>query len=320
MPRARPHDPVTSELARLGRAWLAAESEACSRAWEIGWRHLASGGAVASPAGARRYLAEMATVPWLALGRLGADLRRGDAAGAPVGDRRVLGRPVTVPVRVERATQGFALYAVPAAPVVSDLRARGDHFRAVDLGGQRTAAALSGVRYEASGLGAYDEVYLAYLVAPREAPTALGLYLAACPVSDRFAAEAGRALWGYPKTVETVTVALHAQAVTWRVGASRGDAVALTFARGGAGASTGVPVPSYSVLDGRPRVATLTRTGRDERVRGDGAGVTVTLAGGSGRSGLALAVRRLGLAGSRPFLSVWTERMSGAFGAPGPPP
>jgi hypothetical protein len=316
MPRATRENAPAQELSYVAGACFAAGTEAWTRSWEIGRRHLMPPGALPSLADYRHCATEMATVPWLTLARLGAELRAPDRPAPAAAEHEVLGKRLRLPIGIRRATQGLALYAVDAEPVHGDLQAGGGHFQAVDLGRQRTAVALSGVHYEESGLGSYDEIYLAYLVTPRGDATAIGLHIAACPVSDPFACEAGRALWGYPKSVEPVTFTPQAQAATWHLAAPGGGGVAVTFAPGGGGGSADVPITSYTMLGGHPHVTTLTHTGRHERIRSDGGAVALTVEGEGARPRLGYLLRRLGLASARPFLSVWTGQMSGAFGAP----
>jgi hypothetical protein len=183
------------------------------------------------------------------------------------------------------------------------------------------AAAVFGVRYRVSDLGAFEEMGVAVLAAPDVDPWAIGLYILAHPVTGSFSREAGNVVWGYPKTVETIDCAWGAREVTWTLRAGMGGPTLVTvaFPRGGRSASVAIPLPTYTLIDGALHRTVFTRTGLGERIRAGGEGVTLSLGAltpNRADGGWAI-LDGLG-AGARPILSSWTERLSGEFGPPMP--
>jgi hypothetical protein len=325
---------------RLGMAMVDSALDFWGRSLEIGARYvgnsladasIAGGGTPASAdfAGAflkelRHYAAEMALVPWLALERFGDGLRSGDALGEPgMAVHVVDGHRVVLPVRVLDAAQGMALYAVSIEAVQAILTDTGAPFRPVDLGRGRTALSIFGVHHREGDLGSYDEVGVAFHVAPREDPLAVGLYIIDFPVNAPFPLLAGKAIWGYAKSEATVDVALETTRAAWRLTrpGARQPVLTVSFPRGGHGASTAIPFPTYTL----PGVAStdvvravVTRTGRGERIRAHGRGVRLELGDPAANASDPLwkILDRLGVADSQPMVHAWTEHMSAEFGLP----
>jgi hypothetical protein len=329
-------------LRRWVSAYVRASGELWRRSWDIGIRFVPGAldttggrgtdrrGARDSPVTAqlRHSLAEAALVPWLAAERFGQELRRASGRPKPVEPIVVDDRTVTLPFHVRDASQGFALYLVSRARVQRDLDAHDVPFAALDFGRGRTALVLSGVHHRDTDLGAYDEVLLGYLVTPRETPSALGLYVRDFPASERIAATAGRRIWGYPKTYDTVEFVEDAARATWtfRRRATGSTVLSVTFPRGGRGTTTAIPWRTYTLRRPRagappaPHVTILTRTGRAERIQPGTDAVAVTLGDPAmnARDGAWRLLRVLGIARKRPVVQVWTEHMSATFATPEP--
>jgi hypothetical protein len=327
---APPVSPLTREVLRLGHAAVVSAADLWSRWIEIGLRHArlvvdpaGDGAPAAAPTpgtAGRHLLTELATAPWLSLERLGAELAR--QAAPPPRAYTVAGRPLILPVRVQDAAQGLAVYAVPEPHANAMLAARGAPVRAVGLGGGRAALMVFGVRYRTSDLGTFEEMGLAVLAAPAHDPWAMGLCVLAHPVTGSFSCEAGNLVWGYPKTVEPIDCEWGEREVSWtlRQGAGGPPIVGVRFPRGGGGASAAVAMPTYTLLDGRLHRTVFTRTGRGERVRAGGDGVTLTLGDAATRPADApwVLLHEPHRSRARPILHAWTERLSGEFGPPVP--
>jgi hypothetical protein len=300
-----------------------------SRWLEIGVRHAratygpgAPGQPPANPltvaAAGRHLMTELATAPWLSLLRFGRELTHRTPPAPRV--YTVEGRPLILPVRVHDAAQGLVVYTLPAARANAVLAARGAPAHAMKVDRELAAVVVFGVRYRVSDLGSFEEMGLALLAAPDSDPWAIGLYLLAHPVTGSFSREAGHVIWGYPKTVETIDCAWEEHAVTWTLRRRAGGPaiVAVTFPRGGRGASVAVPLPTYTLLDGKLHRTVFTRTGLGERIRTGGEGVALTLgeaAADPADPGWGI-LDGLAAAGARPILSAWTEHLSGEFGPP----
>ncbi len=331
----------TTVWTRLGMAMVDSTLDFWGRSLEIGGRYVAKtleDASVASrgtPASAdfmgaffkeaRHYATEMALVPWLALERFGDGLRSADQLGTP-GETvypDIDGHRVVLPVRVLDAAQGMALYAVSIEAVQTFLTETGAPFRPVPLGRGRTGLSIFAVHHREGDLGSYDEIGVGLHVAPREDPLAVGLYIVDFPVNASFPRLAGREIWGYAKSDATVDRALESTQATWRLtrpGAHQ-PVLTITFPRGGHGASTAIPLPTYTLRGAAPTdiVRTVvTRTGRGERIRTHGRGVRLELgdAATNAADPIWKLLHRLGVADSRPMIHAWTEHMAAEFGVP----
>jgi hypothetical protein len=331
----RTAEPLAVGLTRLGRALVASGTTFWTRSLEIGLRHarllpdpaagtgkrvpLPDGGGRALVDAYRHYASEMALVPWLALDQLGAELAGGGEPRAPH-PAVVAGKTVPIPTRVRRAMQGLAVYAVPAPAALRLLQARRIPFAPVPLGFARAAVAVTGARYASSDLGAHDEIGVALLVTPRSRPWAPGLHFLELPVNGHLSCEAGKAIWGYPKTEETLEMTSDRSRVAWTLRAERGGARVLTlgFPRGGGGSSTSIPLRTYTLFEGKAHRTVFTRTGRGERILAGTGPVTLSLGapGTRRRHRVVETLRQLGLPGAPLILHAWTEAMSGEFGPP----
>ena len=116
---------------------------------------------------------------------------------APVSRHTIAGTELTMPVRVRRARQWTAMFAVDAAAAQA----------MIDYSGLRVARALPGravvvlmlMQYLDSDLGRYYEYGTNVLVKSPEGPT--GAFIHHLPVDQAFTCEAGRSIWGYPKVL-----------------------------------------------------------------------------------------------------------------------
>jgi hypothetical protein len=152
---------------------------------------------------------------------------------------------------------------------------------------------------------------------------AVGLYIVDFPVNTRFALTAGRQVWGYAKSPATVEVTLEPTHATWRLAreSAREPVVTVTFPRGGHGASTAIPIPTYTLpagASGEVVRTVVTRTGRGERIRAHGRGVRLELGDPATNASDPFwgVLDYLGVAERRPMIHAWTEHMAAEFGVP----
>ena len=234
---------------------------------------------------------------------------------------RIGSRTVLLPDRIHDAGQGFALYPVAIEPVqelLNELPRR--PFYARELSPGRTALAIFIVDYRESDLGQYRELGIGFVVTPAADRLALGLYTWALPVTDQHSCDAGRLVWGYPKTLQALEFAYKPGSVTCtlRRGQHEPPVLKLTLPTGGSGSTTDIPIYSYTVREGVAYRSVFVRSGRAERIRSNGQGVELVMGEESHNKtdpiwGL---LHRLRVADTVPMLSSWTEHMSGRCGEP----
>ena len=233
------------------------------------------------------------------------------------------GREVRLPVVVRDAASGAATYLVSAAAARRLLP--GPELDVVELLPGRTLFSIACIDYRDNDLGDYGEVSLALFVRERGAPTGipylgvaldlvrnrLGTYIHRLPVNQSFTCEAGRGIWGFPKTVEEITFTDAGTRRECRLVMDGRHVLTLGFARGGRRALPDVPMTAYSYVDG-----VLHRTTFVSGAHGVGfrlGGPTLAL----GDHPVADELRSLGLP-KRGLMSVWMEHQHARFEGPTP--
>lgn len=231
------------------------------------------------------------------------------------------GREVTMPVVVRHATSAAATYLVDADGARRLLP--GPELEVVELLPGRALFSLACIDYRDNDLGDYNEISLAFFVRlarePRGMPylgAALGLarnriatYIHRLPVNQSFTCEAGRGIWGFPKTIEEIDFRDTGDQRQCRLAMDGAHVLTFTSARGGGRTLPDTPMVTYSYIDGA-----LYRT----RFTGGATGVGIRLGGADlvlGDHPVATELRSLGLP-KRPLMTVWMERQHGRFEAP----
>jgi hypothetical protein len=249
----------------------------------------------------------------------------GDAA-PPV--HTVLGRKVEFPVRVRDASSGSATFLVDAAAA---RRLVPDFLEPALAAPGRALFSLAAIDYRDNDLGDYHEVSVAFFVRPRGATQGppwlgtwlglargrLGTYIHRLPVDQDFTCEAGRRLWGFPKTVDEIRIERGARRATCVWSKAGRQVLVLELPRGGGRRLPDREMTTYTLLEGRPH-ATRFSSGAE--------GVGLWLGGARlelGSHPIADELRGLGLP-RRALLTAWMERMHGRFepprALPGEPP
>jgi hypothetical protein len=267
-----------------------------------------------------------------------------------VGDKE--DTPFIVPARVLDASQGWAAWFVPTEKVVALIKggidsgridaAISDDFEPLDCGEGRSMVVLLGIDYRVSDFGRYQELALAVCITPKEAAAEPGALFARLLVSDRFSVEPTKRIWGFHKDFfKDLQVHYGKSYAQFYTGHRAEGDFFLTVPRFGSGRSFEIPLVIYSVrgADSDSAIAGSVRTimKRSGGREGVQVGGTVELqlgrrpppdANGNAKGHcfcskpgipcLCDQLRDLGIDQTLPAANGWTERMTGAFGAPAP--
>jgi len=232
----------------------------------------------------------------------------------------IQGRRVTMPVVVRDASASVATFLVSSRVA---RRLVPDAFEVVELLPRRTPLAIAVIDYRDNDLGDYDEVSLTFFVRPKRAPFALpwvgawidllrgklGTYIWKLPVNQAFTCEAGRNIWGFPKTVESVEITREGGSVRCRLAMDGAHVLTLSVPHGGTRALPDQDLATYTLIEGIPHCTRF--------VQG-GSGVGFALGGARielGTHPIADDLGQLGLP-KRALFSMHTEHMHGRFEAP----
>lgn len=244
-------------------------------------------------------------------------------SAAPVGGPDVYviqGRRVELPVVVREASSGAATYAVSAAAARALLPS--DDLELLEPWPGRALCSIAVIEYRDNDLGQYNEVSIAFFVRPKGAPRGLpfvgtvvdfmrgraATYIHHLPVDGRFTCEAGRTIWGFPKTVEEIDFSTADARATCRLVMNGQHVLTLSLPRGGSRRLPDSTMVTYSYIDGVVH-ATKFASGGD--------GVGFHLGGAAlelGNHPISQELRRLGLP-KRALMTMWMERMRGRFEA-----
>jgi hypothetical protein len=223
----------------------------------------------------------------------------------------IAGQTVTMPVQVRDASAGTVLFDVDAAAASALLPS--DDFVIVETSPGRANLVIALVDYRDNDLGAYYEVGLAFIVQPRSGGAA-GTFITRLPVNQPFTCEAGRRIWGFPKTVEDIDVQNTETSSTWTLRMDGELVVTVQTPRGGTDESPLAPMTAYTLIDGLPHGTTFSQQGQGSQMVFGAEGVHVTL----GSHPVALELASLGLPDAPVVLTTWLERMQATFEEPEP--
>ena len=221
----------------------------------------------------------------------------------------VAGQTVTMPVQVRDASSGTVMYEVDADAAQQLLP---EAFVVAESSPGRANLALALVDYRDNDLGAYLEVGVILFVRPRTGGED-GNHILHLPVDQPFTCEAGRAIWGVPKTLQSIERDDTDTSSTWTLTMDGELALRVTLPRGGSDDAPALPMTSYTLLDGVPHATAFTQWGAGSSLTLGGEGVRLEL----GPHAVGKDLAGLGLP-AEPVLSTWTERMQATFEAPRP--
>ncbi len=225
-----------------------------------------------------------------------------------------------MPVVVRDASASVATFLVSSRVA---RRLVPDAFEVVELLPERTPLAIAVIDYRDNDLGDYDEVSLTFFVRPKRAPASLpwigawldllrgklGTYIWKLPVNQDFSCEAGRSIWGFPKSVESIEITREGGSVRCRLAMDGAHVLTLSVPHGGSRALPDQDTVTYTLIEGIPH--------RTHFVQG-GSGVGFALGGARlelGTHPIADALGQLGLP-KRALFSMHIEHMHGRFEAP----
>ena len=225
-----------------------------------------------------------------------------------------------MPVEVRDASAGVATWLLPAAAVQKLLP---DAFEVATVLPGRTPVAIAVIDYRDNDLGDYHEVSITCFVRPRGASSGvpwlgplvelvrgkLATYIWKLPVDQSFTCEAGRTIWGFPKSVETIDFQVQDDNVRCRLAMDGQHVLTLSLPRGGTRTLPDTQLVTFTQIEG---IAHRTRFEQG------GSGVGFRLGGARlelGTHPIADSLRSLGLPGPA-LMTMWTERMHGRFEAP----
>ena len=235
---------------------------------------------------------------------------------------QIAGRTVTMPCTVRDASAGTAIFDVDAAAARALVPVQ---FVPVETTPGRCQLVVAVIDYRDNDLGDYREVGITFFVTPAGGPgdTAeadphaaaadAGTYVHRLPVDQQFTCEAGRTIWGFPKSVERIDLAYDDASVTCTLGMDGALVLRLTLPRGGSDEMPPLPMTTYTLIDGVPHRTPFTQGGTGAQVLISGDGATLEL----GDHALAKELAGLGLPAPAQ-MSTWTEHMRGTFGAAEP--
>jgi Acetoacetate decarboxylase (ADC) len=220
----------------------------------------------------------------------------------------VAGTTVTMPVEVRDASAGTAVFDVDADAAGALLPGA---FEVVAAGAGRTHLAVVVVDYRDNDLGSYLEVGLMLFVRPRAGGDD-GTFIFRLPVDEPFTCEAGRLIWGFPKTLEQIELDYAESAVTATLHMDGELVLRLTLPRDADadGEMPPTPMTAYTVIDGAPHATTFIQGGTGFSMNAE---ATLEL----GSHPIAKELAGLGLLAA-PAFTTWTEHMRASFEGPVP--
>jgi hypothetical protein len=223
----------------------------------------------------------------------------------------IAGRTVAMPCVVRDASAGTAMFDVDAGAARALVP---DALEVVESGRGRCQLSLAVIDYRDNDLGDYDEIGVILFVKPRgAADDQAGTYIAHLPVDQAFTCEAGRTIWGFPKSVEEIDIAYAERSMTATLRMDGLLALRLTLPRGGDDEMPALPMTTYTLIGGVPHATAFTQGGTGSQVVAGGEGTTLEL----GDHAVAKELRSLGLP-AEAQLTTWTEHMRGTFETPRP--
>ena len=216
-----------------------------------------------------------------------------------------------MPCVVRDASAGTAMFEVEASAARA-LVPR--DFDLVETAPGRCQVVLAVIDYRDNDLGDYHEVGITFFVTPADGSVDdAGTFITHLPVDQEFTCEAGRTIWGFPKSVEEIDLDYAETSATCTLRMDGQLVLRLTLPRGGDAEMPPLPMTTYSLIDGRPHRTAFTQGGGGSQVLLGGDGVALEL----GEHPVAKELARLGLPAPAE-MSTWTEHMQGTFENPEP--
>lgn len=221
----------------------------------------------------------------------------------------IQGTTVAMPVQVRDGSAGTAMFEVSASAAATLLPAA---FVPVEVSPGRAHLAVVVVDYRDNDLGSYREVGVMLFVRPR-AGGEDGTFIVRLPVDQPFTCEAGRTIWGFPKTLEQIDLSYLDDAAVCTLTMDGELVLRLRLPRdpGSTDELPPSPMTAYTLLSGAPHATTFTQGGAGFSMGFDGVELEL------GTHPVAKELSALGLP-TPVAVTTWTERMKASFEAPRP--
>jgi hypothetical protein len=232
----------------------------------------------------------------------------------------IQGREVRLPVVVRDAASGAATYAVSAAAARRLIP--GDALEPIEIWPGKALCSIAVIDYRDNDLGDYNEVSIAFFVRPRGSAAGVpyvgsivdffrgrvATYIRHLPVDQSFTCEAGRTIWGFPKTVQRIDFTPGAGRATCALHMDGQPVLTLALPRGGTRRLPDSVMTTYSYIDGVAHRTAFTSGGEQVGFHLGGAELSL------GTHPIADELRSLGLP-KRALMTMWMEHMHGSFEA-----
>ena len=229
-------------------------------------------------------------------------------------------RTVTMPCVVRDAASATATWLVSVRAAGALLP--GPELEIAEVLPGRGLLSISCIDYRDNDLGDYNEVSVAFYVRKRGDRKGvpyigaaldmtrglLPTYIVRLPVSQSFTCEAGRTIWGYPKTVDDIDIDTSGDRLRCVWNKDGLNVLKVSMPMGGSRDFPEQELRTYSYIDGELHETPFISSSRDLGVRMGGVKMAL------GAHPIADELRSLGL--PKPALmSLWLGRMTGRFGA-----
>lgn len=233
---------------------------------------------------------------------------------------QIQGRTVKMPCQVRDACSASATWLVSANAAQALLR--GPDLEVAEVLPGRGLLSIACIDYRDNDLGDYNEISIAFFVrrrgekggvpylgaAARMLRGHLPTYIVHLPVNQSFTCEAGRVIWGFPKTVDEIdldTTGDRARCVWNKDGQ---NVLKISLPSGGSRDFPEQTLSTYSYIDGALHVTRFASSAKNLGVRMGGVQLAL------GAHPIADELRSLGLP-KRALMSMWMGKMQGRFEA-----
>jgi acetoacetate decarboxylase len=232
----------------------------------------------------------------------------------------IAGRTITMPVEVRAAKNWIAAYSVDADRVRTLVEPTGLEVAEARPG--KSLVTIGFVEYSDTDLGAYHEFMVGIAVRRHDAAPATarerarevrqnraGVYIHHLPVDDGFSMDAGRGIWGYPKTMMAFERLEGGVTTGWRLRDGGTPVVTMRWSPRWFPMPRSAVPPTYTLLDGVLRMTPWESHPRRTWARPGGVSLEL------GEGPIADDLRSIGLP-KRALLAISVGEMRARFGSP----
>lgn len=232
----------------------------------------------------------------------------------------IQGKAVTMPCVVRNACSATATWLVSARAAQALLP--GSELEIAEVLPGRGLLSIACIDYRDNDLGDYNEVSIAFFVRKRgerkgipylraAADMTRGLlptHIVHLPVNQSFTCEAGRAIWGFPKTVDDIDIDTSADRLRCIWNKDGQNVMKISLPMGGSRDFPEQELRTYSYIDGTLHETRFVSSAENLGVRMGGVKMAL------GAHPVADRLRSLGLP-KRALMSIWMGKMTGRFEA-----